>query len=176
MVQKNAVVRENESSTFNVNQNRSRNNQNNKFCHNCQMNNHYTRDCRKMPFCKHHQTTGHKTSECGTLANRASSNNYRQDRPTNQQYRNQGAASRYTPRDQNSNYHNSNRQYSNNNANRCPDNFNQRQQGQTARQNESNQSSEGRHNAVNNVVNNAPLPRNQESGNFPNPPQNRGER
>ena len=111
VVQKNAIVKENNSSTFNVNQNCSKNNQNNKFCHNCRMKNHYTRDCRKMPFCKHHQTTGHKTSECRTLANRASNNNYRQDRPTNQQYRNQGASSRYTPHDQNSNYRNYNRQY-----------------------------------------------------------------
>ena len=176
VVQKNTVVKENESSTFNVNQNRSRNNQNNKFCHNCQMNNHYTRDCRKMPFCKHHQTTGHKTSECRTLANRASNNNYRQDRLTNQQYRNQGTSPRYTPRDQNSNYRNYNRQYTSNNANRRPDNFNYRQQGQTGRQSEGNQSSEGRHNAVNNGMNNNPLPRNQESGNFQNPPQNRAER
>ena len=176
MVQKNAVAKENESSACNVNQNRLRNNQNNKFCHNCQMNNHNTRDCRKLPFCKHHQTTGHKTSECSTLANRASNNNYRQDRPTNQQYRNQGTSPRYTPHDQNSNYRNYNRQYTSNNANRRPDNFNYRQQGQTGRQSEGNQSSEGRHNAVNNGMNNNPLPRNQESGNFQNPPQNRAER
>ena len=92
VVQKNVVMKENESSTYNVNQNNLRKGQNNKFCSNCQMNNHNTRDCRKLPFCKHHQTTGHKTSECRSLLNRPTNNNYRQDRPTNQPYRNQGTS------------------------------------------------------------------------------------
>ena len=74
-------------------------------------------------------------------------------------------------RDQSSNHRNYNRQNVGNNANRRPNNGNYRPQDQPRRQSEGNQASESRHNAVNNS-----LPRNQESGNFQNPTQNRGER
>ena len=171
MVQKNGVTKENESSTFNVNQNNVRKGQSNKFCSNCQTNTHNTRDCRKLPFCKHHQTTGHRTSECRTVVNRPNNNNYRQDRPANQPYRNQGISPRYMQRDQSLNYRNYSRQNVGNNVPRRPNNYNNRPQDQARRQGENNPANESRHNAVS-----TSLPRSQEGGNFQNPTPNRGER